>query len=105
MNSKALFGIGLLLFASVLFSCNKDKNPPVITILGSNPMNHCIDSEYVDPGATAHDEEDGDVTDKINTKINVEAQQIGVYTVVYTVEDKTGNSSVATRTVNVIYCK
>jgi len=105
MNSKAIFGIGILLLASMLFSCNKDKDPPVITIIGSNPMNHCIDSEYVDPGAIAHDEEDGDITDKINTKINVDEEQIGIYTVVYTVEDDAGNSTAATRTVNVIYCK
>ena len=105
MNSKVLFGLSILLFASILISCNKDSNPPVITIIGSNPMFHCIDSDYIDPGATAHDEEDGDITDRINTTINVNEEQIGTYTVLYSVEDKAGNSATATRTVEVIYCK
>ena len=105
MNSKVLFGLSILLFASILISCNKDKNPPTITVLGSNPMFHCIASDYIDPGATAHDEEDGDITDKINTTINVNEEQIGIYTVLYSVEDKAGNSATATRTVEVIYCK
>lgn len=105
MKSKALLGIGILLFVSLLFSCNKDKNPPAITVVGFNPVSHCIGSDYVDQGATAHDEEDGDVSDKINTTNNVDKDQIGTYTIVYTVEDEAGNSATATRTVNVIYCK
>ena len=105
MKSKALLGISILLFVSLLISCNKDTNSPVITVLGVNPISHCIGSEYVDQGATAQDEEDGDITDKINTTNNVDADQIGAYTVVYTVEDKAGNSATATRTVEVIYCK
>lgn len=105
MKSKALFGFGLLLFVSLLISCNKDNDPPVITVLGSNSMIHCIGAEYVDPGATAVDEEDGDVTDKINTTINVNPDVEGTYTVLYTVEDKAGNSATATRTVDVFFCK
>ncbi|MCD4729644.1 MAG: DUF5011 domain-containing protein [Bacteroidales bacterium] len=113
MNLKALFGLSFLLFVSILFSCNKDSNPPVITIVGSNPMFHCIVqmndtviyTDYIDPGATAHDEEDGDITDKINTTINVNEKQVDTYTVLYSVEDKAGNSATATRTVEVIYCK
>ena len=105
MKSKVAFSIGLLLIASMMISCNKDKNTPVITVLGSNPMFHCIGIEYIDPGATAMDEEDGDVTDKINTTINVNKDVEGTYTVLYTVEDNAGNSSTATRTVDVIYCK
>lgn len=76
-------------------------------------MFHCIVqmndtiiyTDYIDPGATAHDEEDGDITDKINTTINVNEEQLGTYTVSYSVEDAAGNSANATRTVDVIYCK
>ena len=118
MNSKVLFGLSILLFASILISCNKnseppDRDPPIITILGSNPMFHCIVqlndtiiyTDYIDPGATAYDEIDGDITDKIDTTINVNGEVLGTYTVLYTVEDKAGNSATATRTVEVIYCK
>lgn len=105
MKSKAFRVISILLFISILVACNKDTNPPVITVIGISPISHCIGIEYVDEGATAVDEEDGDITDKIVTSNNVDKDQIGTYTVVYTVEDKAGNSATATRTVNVIYCK
>lgn len=113
MKSRIVFFFGLFIVISILISCNKDNNPPVITILGSNPMNHCIletdDTiiylEYIDPGATAIDEEDGDISDKINTTINVNTEVEGTYMVSYTVEDNAGNAAAATRTVDVIYCK
>lgn len=105
MKSKALFGFGLLLFVLLIISCNKDNDPPVITVVGLNPVSHCIGSNYIDEGATALDEEDGDISDKINTINNVNADLEGTYTVLYTVEDKAGNSATATRTVSVIFCK
>ncbi len=105
MKSRKVFFLGLFIIISILISCNKDNNPPVITVLGSDPMFHCIGNEFIDPGATAHDDEDGDLTDKINTSINVNTEVEGTYTVSYTVEDNAGNAAAATRTVDVIYCK
>lgn len=105
MKSKTFPGIGIFLIILFFISCNKDTNPPVITVLGINPVSHCIGIEYVDQGATALDEEDGDITEKIAITNNVDPDQIGTYTVVYTVEDNAGNSVTATRTVNVIFCK
>lgn len=105
MKARTVLSLGLLIFVSILLSCNKDNNPPVITVLGSDPMFHCIGNEFVDPGATAHDEEDGDLTDQINNTINVNTEVEGTYTVSYTVEDNAGNAAAATRTVDVIYCK
>lgn len=105
MKTRTLFTVGILLLISVLLSCNKDNTPPVITINGENPLIHCIDTEYVDPGATAYDEEDGNITDKIVAAVNVNTTVEDSYTVVYTVEDAAGNTAVATRNVEVIYCK
>ncbi len=105
MKSRKVFFLGLFIIISIVISCNKDNNPPVITVLGSDPMFHCIGNEFIDPGATAHDDEDGDLTDKINTSINVNTEVEGTYTVSYTVEDNAGNAAAATRTVDVIYCK
>lgn len=105
MKSRLLFSFSIIFLVSIFFSCNKDKDPPVITVVGFNPVSHCIGSDYIDEGATAVDEEDGDISDKINTVINVNTDVEGSYTVLYTVEDNSGNSATATRTVNVIYCK
>src|SRR3989344_815890 len=39
--------------------------PPVITLIGANPATTTVGSVYVDPGATALDQEDGDLTEDI----------------------------------------
>lgn len=39
-----------------------EGNPPVITLLGNDPVTVLFGSEYVDAGATCIDEEDGDLT-------------------------------------------
>jgi hypothetical protein len=89
----------------IIFSCNKDNTQPVITLIGGNPIDHCIDTPYVDAGVTAVDDQDGDITGNVNVVSNVLVSQTGSYTVNYTVKDKAGNTAVAVRTVNVIYCK
>jgi hypothetical protein len=96
----------LILIGTSLSSCKKDKEPPVITILGNNPVNNaCRGIPYIDAGATATDNEDGDVTSKIETSSTVDTGQVGTYKVTYTVKDEAGNQAVEQREVNVIYCK
>jgi hypothetical protein len=46
---------------------------------------------WVDPGATAWDERDGDITDKIVTTGAVDFQRVGHYDVRYDVTDSSGN--------------
>lgn len=76
-----------------------DMIPPVITVRGDNPMFVMTGSVYIDPGATAWDAIDGDVTHRIYTLNNVNAGQTGIYTVTYYVDDNAGNSIQAARTV------
>lgn len=79
-----------------------DVSAPVITMLGSNPVNINIGGSYIDPGATALDDVDGDVTSKITITTTINVNVVGSYTVTYTVKDKANNLSTATRTVNVL---
>lgn len=102
---KSAAVILILLFGFSLSSCKKDNEPPVITILGDNPISVCIDSEYLDAGATARDNEDGDISSNIETNSNVNTSDVGIYRVTYTVKDEAGNQAVEQREVNVIYCK
>jgi len=80
----------------------QDSIPPVITILGNNPIMHPVGTTYTDDGATAQDDVDGDVTSSIITTNNVIENVIGVYTVDYQVTDMAGNTAMVSRTVNVI---
>jgi hypothetical protein len=87
--------------------CNEDITPdditpPVITILGDNPINLSAGVEYIDGGATATDDVDGDLTSKIAVDSNVNYKVPGTYDVTYSVADESGNSYTSTRTVKVI---
>ena len=80
-----------------------DTTAPVITLLGSNPVNTEVGSTYVDAGATASDNIDGNITANIISSSNVDTNLIGTYTVTYDVTDSSGNAAVqVTRTVNVV---
>ncbi len=74
---------------------------PVITLLGDNPMDLTVGDTYDEPGATALDQEDGDLTSSIVISGTVNTSAAGTYTVTYTVSDNDGNETTATRTVNV----
>ena len=77
-----------------------DTTPPVITLVGDDPVNITVGSTYTDAGATATDDVDGDITANIVTVNNVDATTIGQYTVTYNVSDAAGNAATeVTRTV------
>ena len=79
-----------------------DTGAPVIAITGANPLNHEINTAYVDPGATASDAAEGDLTSSIVTVNNVNSAVAGSYTVTYDVSDSESNAAAQqVRTVNV----
>jgi competence protein ComEC len=79
-----------------------DKTPPVITLKGDNPVKIELDSTYIDVGATATDNVDGDLTSSIKVVNSVDTATLGSYKVAYSVSDKAGNSATETRIVNVV---
>ncbi|MFC4599835.1 immunoglobulin-like domain-containing protein [Cohnella hongkongensis] len=80
-----------------------DGDSPVIVLRGDNPMVVAVGSEFVDPGATAQDAQDGDVTAAITVTGSVYAHAAGTYTLSYNVSDSAGNAAPeAKRTVHVI---
>ncbi|MDB4180870.1 DUF5011 domain-containing protein [Flavobacteriaceae bacterium] len=81
-----------------------DTTLPVITLIGEAVVSIEIGSTYVDGGATASDNVDGDITSNITTDVSdVDEQTVGSYTVYYNVSDLAGNAAIeVTRTVNVV---
>lgn len=75
---------------------------PVITLLGSNPMTINYGTPFVDPGATAIDDVDGDISESIIVTGTVNNSLVGAYTLTYTVTDSSDNVSYLTRTVNIV---
>ena len=84
---------------SLQLSQAEDTTPPIITILGHNPLNLQVGDTFTDPGATAQDNVDGDLTASIQTNDNVNTSAAGSYNVTYTVSDTAGNTATASRTV------
>ena len=79
-----------------------DTTPPVITLPGENPMTLNVGDTFVDPGAEAFDDVDGNLSDRIRVDGGVDTSVAGRYTIVYTVSDRAGNEANATRTVDVV---
>ena len=76
---------------------------PVLTLLGADTITVECDAEFVDPGATALDDADGDITDNIvigNDQLDTSTP--GEYLVTYNVSDNAGfQATILTRTVTV----
>jgi hypothetical protein len=89
--------------------CKKDSskgNIPTITLIGSDSVIAGIGYPYHDAGATAQDEEDGDLTSKIVSSNNVDTAALGTYHVYFNVTDSDGNNAKqVVRTVKMIYTK
>ena len=80
-----------------------DTTPPVITLLGADPVTHEAATPFTDPGATASDSVDGDITASIVPGGSVAASTPGTYILTYDVSDTADNSAAqVTRTVDVV---
>lgn len=76
---------------------------PVITLLGDNPLTWEAGTVFVDPGATATDNEDGDISASITTTGSVTVGVVGLYAINYDVVDSSGDSALTVqRVVNVV---
>ncbi len=80
----------------------EDIKGPNIYLKGGNLFVLSFGKEYTDPGYTAIDNTDGDVTDKVTVKGEVDDKKLGEYSVIYTVEDSKHNISEIERVVKII---
>jgi uncharacterized protein (TIGR02145 family) len=79
-----------------------DNEAPVITLNGESTITINKGSTYIDAGAIAIDDVDGDVTSKIVATGTVNINIPGTYYITYTVKDSANNEGIAVRIVNVI---
>ncbi|MGB0522261.1 MAG: DUF5011 domain-containing protein, partial [Flammeovirgaceae bacterium] len=80
-----------------------DTTPPVITLNGAATINLTVGDAFTDPGATAMDNVDGDISANIVVGGDVvDVNTVGSYVITYNVSDAAGNAAAqVTRTVNV----
>jgi len=94
-------GNSISMTRSVIVTLPADTTAPVITLIGSNPITIEQNSAFTDPGATANDNVDGDLTGNIVASGTVNTAAVGNYILTYQVIDASGNSATVTRTVSV----
>ncbi len=88
--------------AEVTFNVT-DETAPVITLKGQQSITIHVGDVYKDAGATAYDNADGDITKSIKSIGIVDPDRPGVYTLIYTVKDASGNAAaLVARTVRVV---
>src|SRR3989344_9016731 len=61
------------------------NHAPIITLIGANPLTIVVSSVFTDPGATAYDQEDGNITSSIVASSTVNSNIVGIYLVSYSV--------------------
>lgn len=77
-----------------------DDEKPIIT-LKDNDIVIDYKEEYMEPGYTAKDNYDGDITDKVIIENNIDNTKLGDYEVTYKVKDSSNNETILETTINV----
>ena len=78
---------------------SKDGKAPVITLKGGDTITIQAGTAFADPGYTALDDRDGDLTDKVQITGSVNIYHADTYVLTYTCTDSFGNVTTAQRTV------
>jgi hypothetical protein len=111
MKKDFVYLASVLLFGSLIFfnSCKpEDTVAPSIRLVGGGSIAQFLPNikgaapAYVDPGFTAMDNIDKDVTNKVKVYGTVNTNVKGTYSLVYSVKDAAGNVATAKRTVYII---
>jgi len=78
-----------------------DRQAPDMQLLGEATVTIAAGVAYADPGVTAMDDIDGDLTAAVVVTGNYDTGVVGSYTLRYSVTDRAGNLAAATRVINV----
>lgn len=79
-----------------------DDVAPVIKLKGNQILEMSIKTEYKEPGYTALDEYEGDITPKVEIQGKIDTNNYGEYILTYKVEDNSGNKTEVNRIVKII---
>ena len=78
-----------------------DETPPTMSLIGNSSIQLTIGDTYLEQGATANDNIDGNITSSIIISGSVNTSAVGNYTLTYTVSDNQGNTTSVSRLINV----
>lgn len=104
MKKMRFFLMAAVATMLVFSACElEDLDNPEIALTGGD-MEIVLNTAggYVEPGFTATDAKDGDLTNNVIVTGTVDVTKIGSYEITYSVSDKAGNKATAKRKVDVI---
>lgn len=78
-----------------------DDIKPTIELKGKSEIELFINNNYIEQGAIAIDNYDGDLTDKITISGEVDTNTTGIYQITYQVKDTSNNQNTITRKITV----
>lgn len=83
-----------------------DTQPPEILLVGGDEISIPIGMDYEEPGYTAWDKRDGDLTDQVVSSQDflISRYQPGEYHIEYSVNDSSGNTACVYRKLDVVPC-
>ena len=76
-----------------------DSEKPSIKLTGNKTIYLYLGDRYTEPGYTASDNCDGNITKKVKIIGDVDTSKVGSYVIKYTIKDSSGNSYTTKRTV------
>lgn len=79
-----------------------DPIAPELTLLGDEILQVKLGDSFVEPGYTATDNVDGDITARVTVEGSVDTAAVGRYTLTYTAADSFGNAVSCSRIVKVV---
>lgn len=87
-----------------LDAASMGDNPPTIEIIGDPEVSVSVGDIYEDAGATAWDEEDGDISSEVVISgLPVNTSEKGIHMITYDVTDSSGNEAIqVTRTILIL---
>ena len=78
-----------------------DPFPPELVLLGNADISIALGGTYTEPGFTATDNYEGDITSKVTVSGTVDTTKTGTYTLEYSVTDSYNNVTTAKRIVRI----
>jgi PKD repeat protein len=81
---------------------NEDKTPPVLTLMGALVDTVDVGTSWTEPGYTAIDLLDGNLTSLVSVNSSLDVNTTGVYEITYSVSDAANNTATAKRSIRVI---
>lgn len=101
LSSVLIILITLVIFFKFINKNNKIEIPK-ITLSGKNIITIYQDQEYKEPGYKATDSNNGDITNQVKVKGEVQTSKVGTYELIYTVNNSKNETAEAHRFIKVV---